>query len=313
MINSFLGNSEIKETLKSIISSGRFPHAFIIEGAEGSGRHTLAKIIAASAVCEADTSDKPCGKCRTCELVEKNGHCDVLTYAPDGATFKVDTVREIRDNAYVMPIESKRKINILSDCDKMNEPAQNAFLKVLEEPPEFMIFILICQNASSLLPTVRSRCVTLSVSNPDITEAKNYITLKTGKPESDIDEALESSHGNVGKALEILSGEAAKSVGAAKEFLKAVKNRDRISALKTVQKFEKDRLGFTAFLSELRLIAQAEALKCAKKQSELTLSTLTRLLKTAENTELEFRRHVGQPLSISLISTCLCAEIFENL
>ena len=313
MVDSFLGNQEIKETLKSIISSGRFPHAFIIEGAEGSGRHTLAKIIAASIVCEADDSDKPCGECRTCELVEKDGHCDVLTYAPDGATFKVDTVREIRDNAYVMPIESKRKVNILSDCDKMNEPAQNAFLKVLEEPPEFMIFILICQNASSLLPTVRSRCVTLSVSNPEFAEAKDYIKLKTGKPESDIDEALESSHGNVGKALEILSGEAAKSVESAKEFLKCVKNRDRISALKILLNFEKDRLGFTAFLGELRLIAQAEALKCAKKQSELSLSTITKLLKTAENTELEFRRHVGQPLSISLVSTCLCAEIFENL
>ncbi len=313
MIDSFLGNREIKETLKSIISSGRFPHAFIIEGAEGSGRHTLAKIIAAAAICEADLESKPCGKCRICELVTKDGHCDVLTYAPDGATFKVDTVREIRDNAFVMPIESKRKVNILSDCDKMNEPAQNAFLKVLEEPPEFMIFILICQNASSLLPTVRSRCVTLSVSNPDFAEAKDYITLKTGKTESDIDEALEVSHGNVGKALEILSGETAKSVEAAKEFLVAVKNRDRISALKTLLKFEKDRLGFTAFLGELRLIAQAEALKCAKRESELSLSTVTRLLKTAENTELEFRRHIGQPLSISLVSTRLCAEIFENL
>lgn len=313
MIDSFLGNREIKETLKSIISSGRFPHAFIIEGAEGSGRHTLAKIIAAAAVCEADASSKPCGKCRTCDLVEKDGHCDVLTYSPDGATFKVDTVREIRDNAFIMPIESKRKVNILTDCDKMNEPAQNAFLKVLEEPPEFMIFILICQNASSLLPTVRSRCVTLTVSNPDFAEAKDYITLKTGKPESDIDEALETSHGNVGKALNILSGEAAKSVESAKEFLVTVKNRDRMSALKILQAFEKDRLGFAAFLGELRLISQKEALKCAKKQSELSLSTVTKLLKTAEETEIEIRRHIGQPLSISLVSTHLCAEIFENL
>lgn len=313
MINSFLGNLEIKETLKSIISSGRFPHAFIIEGAEGSGRHTLARIIAAAAVCEADTSLKPCGKCRTCDLTEKDGHCDVLTYTPDGATFKIDTVREIRDNAFIMPIESKRKVNILTDCDKMNEPAQNAFLKVLEEPPEFMIFILICENAASLLPTVRSRCVTLTISNPDITEAKQYIALKTDKLESDIDEALEISHGNVGKALEILSNGASKSVEEAKEFLSAVKNRDRIKALKIIQGFEKDRLGFTAFLGELRLISQKEALKSANGTSELSISTVTRLLKITENTELEFRRHIGPPLSISLISTCICAEIFENL
>ena len=201
MLDTFAGNKEIKESVRSFIKSGRFPHAFIIEGEEGSGRRTLAKILAAAAVCESENA--PCGSCRVCDLVTRDGHSDVLTYRPDGATFKIDTVREIRDNAYVMPIEGKRKVNILLDCDKMNEPAQNAFLKVLEEPPEFMVFILICQNAQSLLTTVRSRCVTLTVQNPDLAEAVNFISLKTGKPEADILEALENSHGNIGKAFEM--------------------------------------------------------------------------------------------------------------
>ena len=131
MLDTFAGNHEIKETLKSIILSGRFPHAFIIEGEQGSGRHTLARIIAAAALCNSDNA--PCGACRECDLVSRDSHSDVLTYSPDGATFKIDTVRELRDNAYIMPIEAKRKVNILLDCEKMNEPAQNAFLKVLEE------------------------------------------------------------------------------------------------------------------------------------------------------------------------------------
>ena len=313
MINSFLGNPEIKETLKSIVSSGRFPHAFIIEGEEGSGRHTLARIIAAAAMCEAENDSKPCGICRICGLVVKDSHCDVLTYAPDGATFKVDTVREIRDNAYIMPIESKRKVNILLDCDKMSEPAQNAFLKVLEEPPAFMIFILICQNAASLLPTVRSRCVTLTVSNPETEEAADYIKLKTGKPDSDISEALVSAHGNIGKALAVLDGAAAESHIAAREFLEAVRQQDRMAALKIMHRFEKDRPGFTALLGELRLVAQHEALQIAKKASPLPPPIAARLLKVAEDTELEFRRHIGQPLSISLISTDMCARIFADL
>ncbi len=311
MLDTFAGNREIKETVKSCILSGRFPHAFIIEGEVGSGRRTLAKLLAAAAVCESENA--PCGNCRVCDLVTRDGHSDVLTYAPEGATFKIDTVREIRDNAYIMPIEAKRKVNILIDCDKMNEPAQNAFLKVLEEPPEFMVFILICQNAQSLLTTVRSRCVTLTVQNPELEEAVNFISLKTGKPEADIKEALENSHGNIGKALDILSGTAAESLTAAKAFFEALKQRDRVSALKTVHSFEKDRLGFTAFLGELRLLAQREAIKCAKGEGSVSTSQISRFLRTVEDTEMRVRRHIGQPLSISLTSTALVAEIFADL
>lgn len=311
MLDSFIGNNEIKETLSACVSSGRFPHAFIIEGETGSGRHTLARILAAAAVCEGENA--PCGDCRVCDLCLRDGHSDVLTYSPDGATFKIDTVREIRDNAYVMPIEARRKVNILLDCDKMNEPAQNAFLKVLEEPPEFMIFILICQNAQSLLTTVRSRCVTLTVQNPELDEAGDYIKLKTGKDESDIFEALENSHGNIGKALDILNGNAAETVAAAKEFFEAFKERDRLAALKTVYKFEKDRLGFTAFLGELRLLAQREAIKCAKGEGAVGISTMSKLLRTVEDTEMMFRTHVGPPLSVQLLSATLVAEIFADL
>lgn len=311
MLDTFAGNREIKETIKSIVKSGRFPHAFIIEGEHGSGRHTLARIIASAAVCTDENA--PCGQCRECELTQKDVHCDVLTYRPDGASFKIDTVREIRDNAYIMPIEAQRKVNILLDCDKMNEPAQNAFLKVLEEPPEFMVFILICQNASALLTTVRSRCVTLTVKNPELQEAADFIAMKTGSAPGDIQEALDSSHGNIGKALELLSGEAAETVQAAREFFDAVNARDRMSALKILHKFEKDRLGFNSFLSELRLLAQHEALKAAEGRSELGTSAASRLLKVTEETEMCVRRHIGQPLSIPLTSTVLCAEIFEVL
>ena len=311
MLDTFAGNREIKETLKSIIHSGRFPHAFIIEGEEKSGRHLLAKIIAAAAVCSG--THAPCGSCRECSLVQNDGHCDVLTYKPDGATFKIDTIREIRENAYIMPIEAKQKVNIILDCDKMTEPAQNAFLKVLEEPPKAMIFILVCQNARSLLTTVRSRCVTLNVTNPGFDEALNYILLKTGDLEDNIKEALKSSHGNIGKALDILSGDTAEAVLRSKEFLQAFKQRDRLSALKIMHKLEKDRLGFMAFLSELRLLAQREALLCAKNESELSAPQASRLLKVIEYTELKHKKHIGQPLSIPLNATLLCAETFADI
>ena len=236
MLDSFVGNDNLKETVATAVKSGRFPHAFIIEGEPGSGRHTFAKILAAAAVC--DDSEAPCGRCRTCNLVENDGYCDVLTYKPDGATFKIDTVRSIRENAFIYPIEAKRKVNILLDCDKMSEQSQNALLKILEEPPKFMVFILVCRNALSLLTTVRSRCITLSVKNPDFNDAFNFIKVKKGLPDDNIKEALENSHGNIGLALDILDGSTDKAVELAREFYSFLCDRNRLECAKVLYSFK---------------------------------------------------------------------------
>lgn len=313
MLDTFVGNESLKETVATAVKSGRFPHAFIIEGEPGSGRHTFAKILAAAAVCEDENA--PCGSCRSCKLVATDGHCDVLTYAPDGATFKIDTVRSIRENAFIYPIEAKRKVNILLDCDKMSEQSQNALLKILEEPPEFMVFILVCRNASGLLTTVRSRCITLSVKNPDISDALNFIITKTGKPEADIKEALEASHGNIGVALNFLDGTTDKAVGLAKEFYSAACNRDRLAALKVTYTFEKDRVLFATFLNELRFLLANEVKSEIISQSDkaLSLKQLTFVLELVNKTALTLKSHIGQPLSVPLWSTELLAEIFNGL
>lgn len=312
MLNTFVGNSTAKEILATAVKSGRFPHAFIIEGEPGSGRRTFAKMLAAAAVCEGKNA--PCGKCRACELVSADGHCDVLSYSPDGATFKVDQVRRIRDGAYVMPIEAKRKVNLLLDCDKMNDSAQNALLKVLEEPPSFMVFILVCRNASALLPTVRSRCVTVSIRNPEMHESVSFIAAKTGRPEEDIREALSASHGNIGKALSLLDGARNTARDSAKQFLEALEKKDRLGAVKVLYTFEKDRPGFSNFLSELRFLLVSEIKKATVGgDCPLPPSRLTEVLKILDRLDKTIREHIGQPLQLSLVSTCLCAEIFEQL
>ena len=312
MLDNFIGNSEIKNTIKSAVSCGRFPHAFIIEGEEGSGRKTLAKLIAAAAVCS-DTN-APCGNCRECELVLNDGHCDVLTYAPDGATFKVDAVRDIRNDAYIMPIEAKRKVNILLDCDKMNDSAQNAFLKVLEEPPSFMVFILICHSASFLLPTVRSRCVTLSVTNPDTQEAAAFIKQKTNADEEAIISALESSNGNIGQALLYLKGNQNKAKADALAFWEFLVKKDRLGASVLMFSYEKDRAGFNAFLKEFRIVLSEKMRQTAfKNPVGVRSSSLAAIYAFCDKLGLAIKDHLGQPLSLPLYITYFVAEIFALL
>lgn len=308
MLKNFIGNEDLKETVKSAVKSGRFPHAFIIEGEEGSGRQTLARIIAAAAIC--GDQNAPCGNCRECDLVAKDGHSDVLTYSPDGATFKIDQIRVIRDNAFVTPIEAKRKVNILLDCDKMNEAAQNAFLKVLEEPPQFMVFILICRNASALLTTVRSRCITLTLNNPEIEDAVNLILRKTGKPESDIREALSKSHGNVGQALNILDGSESNSKKKAEEFILALKENKRYDAVKIMQGFEKDRIGLISFFDELDLALKHTLKEIALGDLRLPRKILSTAAAVTEEYRIRLKTHVGPPLSLPIFCTAFVAEIF---
>ena len=139
-------------------------HAYIISGHEGSGRETLALRIASALVCDSD-ADRPCGACSHCIKAEKNIHPDIITVdrEPGSRDIYIDQMRAVRSDVAVLPNEAEKKVYIIKNADTMNVKAQNAMLKTLEEPPAHAAFILIAENAKALLPTVRSRCVEISL------------------------------------------------------------------------------------------------------------------------------------------------------
>ena len=169
------GNARIRGALTAAIESGRLPHAILIEGDKGTGRHTLAAFTARAAVCEGE--NKPCGECRGCRLEHAGTHPDIWTVAPEDGkkNITVAQIRSLRSEAYVKPHMSARRVFIIDMADTMNEQAQNALLKVLEEPPGSVLFILIAENKAALLDTVISRCTVLSLSPPEISEAEKYL------------------------------------------------------------------------------------------------------------------------------------------
>lgn len=210
MYSLLLGNESFKKSVKNMVNENRLVHSFIIEGSEGLGKHTAAKILSAAAICEGDA---PCGKCRICKLCENLAHSDISVFKADGATFKIETVRIIREEAYIMPIEAKRKVFILENAEKMNNAAQNALLKILEEPPDSVIFILLTSSASLLLSTIRSRCLTLSLREVDFDEGAKFLQNNLGVEYTEAYSAIESTDGNLGKAKLILSDEDYKKQG----------------------------------------------------------------------------------------------------
>ena len=150
-------NVALQNTFFPALESGRLPHAVIFEGGDEPSRYALAKYTAAALVCQGGR--RPCGECGACVKAAAGSHPDIIEASGgDGAkTFSVDKVREIRSMAYILPNEADRKVFILRGADTMTEQAQNALLKILEEPPPFVMFILECRSKGLLLPTVLSR------------------------------------------------------------------------------------------------------------------------------------------------------------
>ena len=161
--------------------SGRAPHAILFAGAPGSGKTTLALDLAAGLLCDApDPADRPCRECRGCRLVAHGTHADVHRLAPSGPGLQVrigersnpepGTVRRLIGDLALLPVEGGNRVAIVERADRLNEDAQSALLKLLEEPPSGVTIVLCADRDDLLLPTVRSRCVRIRLGPVPIRE-----------------------------------------------------------------------------------------------------------------------------------------------
>ncbi len=150
--------NQVEKSLSAALNTRRFPHAVIYEGGTSEERMSLAMKTAAALVCSGG-GEVPCLACRDCRKAAADSHADIHVYSVEDKpkAFKVDTVREIRAKAYIVPNEADRKVFILENAHTMGVEGQNAILKILEEPPQYVNFILLCSSKSGFLPTVLSR------------------------------------------------------------------------------------------------------------------------------------------------------------
>ncbi len=151
------GQDAIVTTLKNQLHSGRIGHAYLFCGTRGTGKTTVAKILAKAMNCENLTEEGPCGVCPRCQSIEDGSSMNVVEI--DGASNNgVADVRQIVDEVNYAPIDGGRKVYIIDEVHMLTENAFNALLKTLEEPPEYLSFILATTDPQKVIPTIQSRC-----------------------------------------------------------------------------------------------------------------------------------------------------------
>jgi len=149
--------------LKSSIEKSRVAHAYLFEGERGTGKRAASILIAASLFCEnIQNTFIPCGDCVNCKRIENGNHPDIHIVEPDGLSIKIEQIRSLRTEFSKSGVESKKKLYIIIDAEKMTIPAANSLLKFLEEPNVETTAILVTEQPQRILPTILSRCQTVS-------------------------------------------------------------------------------------------------------------------------------------------------------
>ena len=152
-----IGQEHITETLRRQVAEGRTSHAYLFTGTRGTGKTTCAKILAKAVNCEAPVDGDPCGKCPSCVGIDSGGFLDVLEL--DAASNNgVDQVRALRDEAVYSPANVRKRVYIVDEVHMLSTAAFNALLKILEEPPEHLMFILATTELHKVPATILSRC-----------------------------------------------------------------------------------------------------------------------------------------------------------
>ena len=248
-----IGQDKIKEHLMNAIEQDKVGHAYIIEGERYCGKEFIANVFAMALLCEKEGAE-PCNSCHSCVQCLTKNHPDVIYVSHEKVnTISVDDIRsQVTGTIAVKPYSGRYKIYIIPESEKMNDNAQNALLKTLEEPPSYAVIILLTDNASALLPTIQSRCVMLGMKPVSDKLVKKFLMEEEKIPDYRAEVCAAFARANIGKAKILArSEEFDKIKDDAIAMLKHIHEMDISELAGTIKKMNEYKLEINDFLDIL--------------------------------------------------------------
>ena len=215
------------------LENGTIPHAMIIEGPRGCGKHAFALWCAQALLCTSPARH-PCGACAGCKRVQNGFHPDLHLYGEEDP-IGIGDVRDLIRETGLVPVEGERSVYVLFHGEKMQPAAQNALLKIFEEPPVGVTILLLTESRRALLPTVRSRGQRITLSG--LTDEQLRQELRRREPRAsaeELDAAVRVARGSVGEAVDFLEKNARKQREIAREWMDALFSGDAYRLIGTI-------------------------------------------------------------------------------
>jgi DNA polymerase-3 subunit delta' len=315
-----IGHEQIIEHLQNAIALDKVSHAYILGGPDGSGKMMLAEAFAMALQCESE-GNRPCMACRSCRQAAERNQPDIIYVSHEKPnTIGVDDIRtQLNNDIVIKPYSSRYKVYIVDEAEKMNQQAQNALLKTIEEPPAYAVILLLTTNADSFLPTILSRCISLNLKAVREDVIKAYLMKQYRIPDYQADVCAAFSQGNVGKAIRLASSEEFGELKAsALQLMKRLEDIDLYemgAAVKQIAEYKltvsdyfdlmtiwfRDVLYMKATNDVNGLIFKDEVYDIKKQAATRSYQGIERILKALETAKVRLAANVNFDLVIELL------------
>ena len=292
-LEELIGNNKVKTIINNAISTNNILHSYMFIGTEGIGKAMFAKSFANMILCLSNDK-KPCERCSNPDFMQIE--------ADDGKSIKIEQIRQLQQKVIEKPINSNRKVYIINNSDLMTKEAQNCLLKTLEEPPDYVVIILIVTNESKLLTTIKSRCTKIYFENLSEEELENYITEKL-KVKTFNKNMLKLCNGSIGKAISIQ--EKAEEYKEVENLISNIEKKDIIQVWNEAELLYKAKEDIFDFLDYINIVLYNKL--CAENKLKYV-----KCIKEVEIAKKSLESNANYDMSIDILLLKIWEELNEK-